>query len=75
MSKDNFTYQITEHITTFRQHDSITKEINRISFNGASPKWDIRCWKRENGEEKMLKGITLTDEEFSALREAINGLE
>ena len=34
-----------------------TKELNLISWNGGTPKFDIRDWAPEN--EKMGKGITL----------------
>ena len=38
-----------------------TKELNLISWNGGTPKYDIRDWSPDH--EKMGKGITLTDEE------------
>lgn len=38
-----------------------TKELNLISWNDATPKYDIRDWAPEH--EKMGKGITLTKEE------------
>ena len=43
------------------------KEINRISWNGAEPKYDIRDWDAEH--TKMGKGITLSENE---LRELFN---
>ena len=41
------------------------KEVNLISWNGRSPKIDIRDWNKNH--EKMGKGITLTKEEASKL--------
>lgn len=41
------------------------KEINKISWNGAAAKYDIRTWGPDHG--KMGKGITLTEEEAAAL--------
>ncbi len=38
------------------------KEINLISWNGATLKYDIRDWSPDY--EKMGKGITLTEEEL-----------
>ena len=38
-----------------------TKELNLISWNGSTPKYDIRDWSPDH--EKMGKGITLTEEE------------
>ncbi len=43
-----------------------TKELNKISWNGADPKYDIRDWSPDR--EKMGKGITLTEEELKALK-------
>ncbi|MEC0304745.1 YdbC family protein [Terribacillus saccharophilus] len=42
------------------------KELNLISWNGREPKYDIRDWAPDH--EKMGKGITLSAEEVSALR-------
>ena len=41
------------------------KELNLISWNGATPKYDIREWAPD--PEKMGKGTTLTEEEAKAL--------
>lgn len=41
------------------------KELNLISWNDATPKYDIRDWAPEH--EKMGKGVTLTKEEAEAL--------
>ena len=43
-----------------------TKELNKISWNGGTPKYDIREWAPEH--EKMGKGVTLTEEEASKLK-------
>ena len=45
------------------------KEINRISWNGADPKYDIRDW--DPNHEKMGKGVTLTVEEAAKLKELL----
>ena len=42
------------------------KELNLVSWNGATPKYDIREW--APGHEKMGKGITLTVEEAEVLK-------
>ncbi len=68
-----FNYEIVERIAVLSQSGETTKELNRVSYNGASPKYDIRSWRRTDGEEKLLKGLTLTEEEASALKEALNG--
>ena len=67
-----FKYEITEHVAVLSQSGSVSKELNLVSYSGAAPKYDIRSWKRDGGEEKLLKGITLDKEEARALRDALN---
>lgn len=65
-----FKYDIIEHIGTLSESTKgWTKEINRISWNGGAPKYDIREW--APGREKMGKGVTLSDTEFAALKDLI----
>ena len=45
------------------------KELNKISWNGAEPKYDIRDWAPNH--EKMGKGVTLTKEEAAKLKELL----
>jgi hypothetical protein len=47
------------------------KELNLVSWNGRTPKFDIRDWSPDH--EKMGKGITLTKEEAGKLVELIQG--
>lgn len=71
MERD-FTYRIEETIATLSQRGDTSKELNLVSYNGSQPKYDIRSWRRADGEEKLLKGITLSTEEAKALKEALN---
>lgn len=48
------------------------KEVNLISWNERAPKYDIRDW--DESHEKMGKGITLSKEEMSELKELLNAL-
>ena len=73
MAQTAFNYEITEHIVTLSQSGDTSKELNLISYNGNPVKYDLRSWKRTGGEEKLLKGLTLTEEEARALKEALNG--
>lgn len=75
MQETAFNYEIVEHIATLSQSGDTSKELNRVSYNGSPAKYDLRSWKRTDGEEKLLKGLTLTDEEATALKEALNGRE
>lgn len=49
------------------------KELNLVSWNDNSPKYDIREWDPEHN--KMGKGITLTNEEAIKLRDLLNSLD
>ncbi|MBC1793464.1 hypothetical protein HCA55_11430 [Listeria booriae] len=61
-------YEIVEHIGVLSENaKGWRKEVNLISWNGRAPKYDIRDWSPEN--EKMGKGITLTEEEFKKIAE------
>jgi hypothetical protein len=45
------------------------KELNLVSWNGRTPKFDVRDW--APGHEKMGKGITLAPDEASKLAELL----
>lgn len=45
------------------------KELNVVSWNDGTPKYDLREWSPDH--EKMGKGITLTEEEVEKLRELL----
>lgn len=63
-------YEIVEQIGVLSESaKGWTKELNKISWNGGVPKYDIRDW--APGHEKMGKGVTLTDEEARKLVEII----
>lgn len=42
------------------------KEVNLVSWNGGEPKYDIRSWNSDH--TRMGKGVTLSAEEFSRLK-------
>ena len=64
-----FTFEIEEHLLTLSENDKgWTKEINRVSLNGAPAKFDIRSWSPDH--TKMGKGITLSNEEFQVMVDA-----
>ena len=68
---NDFSYEIVEHIAVLSTSKTgWTKELNLISWNGRNPKYDIREWSPEN--EKMDKGVTLSDEEFTKLKELMS---
>ena len=67
-----FTFEIVEELLVLSENDKgWTKELNRVSFNGAEPKFDIRTWSPDH--TNMGKGITLTNDEFKVILDAFRG--
>ena len=50
-----------------------TKEINLISWNDREAKYDIREWSPDR--ERRGKGVTLSTDELSTLKELLNHTE
>ena len=66
----DYKYEIVEEICVLSESaKGWKKELNKISWNGAAPKYDIRDWAPEH--EKMDKGVTLTDDEVEKLKELL----
>ena len=66
-------FNIKKTIATLSDKDEITKEFNLIQYKDLkNPILDIRKWDNSNDDKKMLKGITLTDEEARKLKDALN---
>lgn len=64
-------YEIIEHLGVLSESEKgWKKEINLISWNSREPKYDIRDWSENN--EKMGKGVTLSEEEAKKLRNILN---
>lgn len=66
-------YEITERIAILSEKGPWTKELNKISWNERPPKYDLRDWNHE--ENRMGKGVTLSDEEMKNLRYVLNAIE
>ena len=65
MSRDNkdFSFEIVPNFDFVLEEGSNTSvNLRKISWNGREPKLDIRKWSYNDGEERMLKGCTLSDE-------------
>ena len=61
-TQDDFLFEILETIGILRKSNTgWTRELNVVSWNGKSPRFDIREWDPKH--EKMTKGITFTKEE------------
>ena len=68
-----FKYEIINSIGVLSENNSWKKELNRISWNGNEPKYDIRDW--SDNHEKMGKRITLSLNELKSLRDLLNNIE
>ena len=69
----DFKFEIRQSIACLSEESrGWTKEINLVSWNGSEAKYDIRAWSADH--TKMGKGITLTREELTALRDILNEL-
>ena len=69
----DFKFDIVENLGVISENTKgWTKELNLVSWNGARPKFDLRDWAPNH--EKMGKGITLSNEEFEALKDLMSKL-
>lgn len=70
----DFEYEIIEQYGVFSENaKGWTREVNLMSWNNATPKYDIRDWAPDH--KKMGKGITLSKDEFESLKEIINSIK
>ncbi len=58
-------YEIVNEIGVISEEGQWRLELNRVSWNGREPKYDLRKWTLNH--EKMGKGVTLTDDELVKL--------
>ena len=66
-------FNIKKTIAILSDKDDMTQEFNLIQYKDLkNPILDIRKWDNSNGDKKMLKGITLTDDEARKLKDALN---
>lgn len=66
-------YEIIKSIAVLSTEKSgWTKELNLIAWNGKTPKYDLRSWSPDH--QKMGKGVTLSNEEISALKATLADL-
>lgn len=69
-----FKYEIKKELGVLSENaQGWTKELNLISWNDREAKFDIRDWAPEH--EKMGKGITLSVEDLTALRDVLNEMD
>ena len=69
--KKELEYEILNQVGIISTSDSgWTVELNRISWNGKAPKYDLRSWAPDH--TKMGKGVTLSEDEIRALALLLN---
>lgn len=68
MSDNNFTFKIHHHLAVLSRNEETgwCKELNKVSFNGCNPKYDIREW--NSTHTRLSKGISLNDHEMDVIR-------
>lgn len=67
-------YEITKCIGVLSENaKGWVKELNLVSWNDRTPKYDIREWSPEH--DKMGKGVTLSQEELIELKNLLNSLD
>ncbi|MDR0821237.1 MAG: hypothetical protein LBN40_02070 [Oscillospiraceae bacterium] len=63
-------FEITEEFGVISENAKGWRtELNKVSWNGGVPKFDIRPWSPDHS--RMGKGITLTEDELVALGKLI----
>lgn len=69
-NKKELTCDIVEHLGVLsKSKKGWTKELNRVSWEGGDPKFDIRDWAPDRN--KPTKGITFSEEEAKKIMELL----
>ena len=69
-----FKYEIVKEIATLSSAaNGWQRKLNLISWNDREPKYDIRDWSPDGS--KMGKGISLSHDEISILKNILDELE
>ena len=63
--QDKITYDVVRNIGVLAVNVAWETQVNLISWNHGTPKFDIRKWNVEN--DHMSKGISLTESEAREL--------
>ena len=72
--KTDVTFEVVEHLGVIATYTTgWRKELNKVSWNGSPPKFDIRDW--DESHEHMSKGITLHKEEAKKVVEILSDME
>lgn len=70
-SNEPIEFEIVDHIETLSESQGgWTKEVNIVSWNKGTPKYDLREWSPDH--ERMTKGLTLFEEEAKRLASGLS---
>ena len=68
---DDFSFEIAEKIGVLSEmKNGWSLELNKVSWGGRPPKYDIRSWSPDH--QKMGKGVTMTADELIALKKLLS---
>lgn len=71
---EDFKFEITNHLGVVSEgKGGWNLELNLVSWSDREPKFDLRTWSPDH--KKMSKGITLSKEEISSLKNILNNLD
>lgn len=66
-------YEIEQYIACISEEkNGWNKELNLVSWNGNTAKFDIRSWSADHS--KMGRGITLSEQELLTLKDVLDEL-
>lgn len=69
-------YEILEKYGVIGKRKEGDLELRLVAWNEKEPQYDIRPWYiDEDGQEKYLKGLVLSKEEFQNLKTIIGGIK
>ena len=62
-SNKEFTMEMQENFDFIIEEGANTSiNLRKIGWNGRDPKLDLRKWSYQEGQERAMKGVTLSDE-------------
>lgn len=67
-----FNFNIEKTIAEISSGKNSAKRLTLTSWNGSTPKLDLRAWRTDEPEPQPCKGITLTIPEAQALTAALS---
>lgn len=74
MAETKFEFKIIREIAVLSTNKrGWNRELNVVSWNNGKPKWEIRDWAPDH--ERAGKGIGLSPEEVSVLREVLEDMD